>query len=157
LYQLNRLRKFSLFFGIVRFTSVQLTLSPSFPLSSVTFSPVDVVTPPCRVTLPSPLEPKLKHWIRTTVTGYPSCTARIPPPTAIKRLSISILITLSTTQSCLYFTSCLAKLKHHIIRALPTASIPFYCCHTSIVPPHNDTHGDKVVNPFSLFKQFIGT
>jgi hypothetical protein len=32
----------------------------------------------------APLEPKLKHWIRITVTGYPPWTVRLLPSTAIK-------------------------------------------------------------------------
>jgi hypothetical protein len=70
-------------FFLVRFTSIQLALSPTFPLPGAASPPVDVVTPPRCVTLPfhrvmtnslpllylpatlrpvaSPLESKLKH------------------------------------------------------------------------------------------------
>jgi hypothetical protein len=109
LYQLNRSRGFSLFFSPVRFASTQLASSPPIPFPSVASPLADVITPPHCVTLPShwvkmsslpslhlpatlcsvasPLEPKLKHWIRTTATGYPPRTARLPPSTVIKRSS----------------------------------------------------------------------
>jgi hypothetical protein len=101
LYQLNRPRGFSSFFGPVRFASAQLTSSPLFPLLSAASPLADVVMSLCRVTLPShsaktsllppvhlpamfhpvasPLEPKLKYWICTTVTGYPPRTAQLSP------------------------------------------------------------------------------
>jgi hypothetical protein len=117
-------------FWPVRFTSVQLVSSPPFPIPSAASPLADVVTPPRRVTLPSysakmsslpllhlltklcpiasPLEPKLKHWIRSTVVGYPLWTAWLPPSTTVKRSSISTLVTLPTTQLHLHFASSLA-------------------------------------------------
>jgi hypothetical protein len=65
------------------------------------------------------------------------------------------LITLPITQPRLHFTSSLAKLNHHVIRALPTAVIHFYHCLMLIVPPH-DTHGNKIVDHISLLEQLIG-
>jgi hypothetical protein len=60
----------------------------------------------------SPLEPKLKHWIRTTSAGHPPRTAQLPPSTAIK-ISSQPLITLLTTQLCLHFASSLARAPRH--------------------------------------------
>jgi hypothetical protein len=99
---------FFLFFGLVRFTLDQLVSSPPFPLLSAASPLADIITPSYRVTLPfhwakkcsrsllhlpvtlcpitSPIEPKLKHWIRTTTIGYLLRTAWLPPSTAIKRL-----------------------------------------------------------------------
>jgi hypothetical protein len=104
LYQLNGLCEFSSFFGSVRFAS-----SPPFPLSGVTFPPVDVATPQRRVVLPShgaktsslpplhlsatlhlvasPLELKSKHWIRITAVGHPPRIAGLLPFTTIKKSS----------------------------------------------------------------------
>jgi hypothetical protein len=117
LYQLNRLYEFSLFFGPVRFVSVQLTPSPPFPLLGAASPSADVVMPPCCVTLPShwaktsslpplhfsatfcpvasPLNPKLKHWICTTAIDYPRWTTRLPSSTAIKRSSQPYPLSLS--------------------------------------------------------------
>jgi hypothetical protein len=64
------------------------------------------------------------------------------------------LTTLSTIQPRLYFAS--LKPEHHAIRASPVAVILFHRRPTSIVPPHNDTHIDKLADPLSLFEQLIG-
>jgi hypothetical protein len=37
----------------------------------------------------------------------------------------------------------------------PTTVIPFHRRSTSIVPPHNDTYGDKLTNQLSLSEQLI--
>jgi hypothetical protein len=109
LYQPNRQCGFYSFFGPVKFTSAQLTPSPTFPLFGVTYSLADVITPPHRVTFPFhwaktssltllhlpailhlvafTLELKLKHWIRTTITDYPPQTSRLQPSTGIKNHS----------------------------------------------------------------------
>jgi hypothetical protein len=63
-YQRNRPYGFSSFFGLVRFTSVQLTSSPPFPLPGVTSPTFDVVTPSRRVTLPF-------YWVKMS---------SLPPP-----------------------------------------------------------------------------
>jgi hypothetical protein len=41
-------------------------------------------------------------------------------------------------------------MKHHVIKAPPDAIIPFHRWPTSIIPLHNDTHGDKLANKLSL-------
>jgi hypothetical protein len=114
--------------------SAQLILFPPFSLLGVASPSDDVVTPRHRITLPfhwakmsslpplhlpgtlcpitSPLELKLKHWVRTTIAGYPPRTTRIPPSTAIKKI-ISTLIILPITQSRLYFTFSLDRAPHH--------------------------------------------
>jgi hypothetical protein len=46
--------------------------------------------------------------------------------------------------------------EHHVIGALSIVTVPFHRCSTSIVLLHNDTHGDELVGPLSLLKQFIG-
>jgi hypothetical protein len=87
------------FFDPLRFTSTQLMLSPPFPLLGAATPLADVIMLLCHVTLPfhwaknnslpslhlsamfyliaSPLELKLKHWIRTTVAGYPPRTTQL--------------------------------------------------------------------------------
>jgi ABC-type amino acid transport system permease subunit len=157
--------------------SVQLASSHPFPLSGAAFPLANVVTLSRRVTLPfdwanmsslpllhlpiilcpvvSPLKVKLKHWIHSTVVAYSLWTIWLSLSTAIKRSSISTLVTLLITQTHLYFVSSLAKLKHHVIRAIPTAVVLFYCCLILIIPPHNDTYGNKVVDPLSLTEQLI--
>jgi hypothetical protein len=168
---------FSLFFSPVRFASVKLAFSPPFLLPGAASPLANIITPLRRITLPShwvkmsslpllhllitlylvvsPLKSKLKHWIYTTAICYPSWTVWLISSTAIKRSSISTLATLLTTQLCLYFVSYLTKLKHHVIIALTTVVVPFYCYLMPIIPPHNDTYGDKVDDPLSLFKQLI--
>jgi hypothetical protein len=88
--------------------STQLESPSLFPLPGAA-SPTNVVTPPRHVTLPfywvkmsslhplhlpttlrpvaSPLEPKPKHWNRTTATGHPPQTARLSPSISIKMSS----------------------------------------------------------------------
>jgi hypothetical protein len=149
--------------------SAQLASSPPFPLPSVISPLINVATPLLHVTLPShwaktsslpplhlsatlhpvtyPLEPKSKHWIRTTATGHPPRTVRLPPSTSIKRLSqpwpffpplnrVSILPP--------------PKLEHHTIGALPAIIVPFHCCPTPIIPPHNNAHGDELASHLLL-------
>jgi hypothetical protein len=109
LYQLNRPYRISLFFGQVRFASIQLASSPPFPLPGAVSPPINVITPPRRVTLPSywakmsslpplhlsatlhpvafPLESKLKHSIHITVIGYSPQTVRLSFCAVIKRSS----------------------------------------------------------------------
>jgi hypothetical protein len=95
---------FLYFFGSVRFTSAQLASSPPFPLpdgallrptspfvaschTSFTWSQDELAASAlssdnalsCRF----PLEPKLKHWIRTTAAGHPPHTVWLSPSTAI--------------------------------------------------------------------------
>jgi hypothetical protein len=45
--------------------------------------------------------------------------------------------------------------EHHAIGAPPAVIIPFHHRLTPIVPPHNDTHGDKLADPLSLSEQLI--
>jgi hypothetical protein len=133
LYQLNHPCGPSSFFGLVRFTPAQLVSSPPFSLPGATSPLANVITPSRHVMLPfhwaktsslpplhftatlytvaSPLKPKLKQWIRTTVIGYPPWTAWLPPSTALKRSSKPW--SLHTTQPCLYFASSLAKALCH--------------------------------------------
>jgi hypothetical protein len=102
------------FFGPVRFASSQLTSSPPFFLLGATSPPANVVTPSRHATLPfywakmtslpplhlpvmfcpiaSPLETKLKHWIRITAAGYPPQNVWLSPFTAIKRSYQSCLL-----------------------------------------------------------------
>jgi hypothetical protein len=61
---------------------------------------------------------------------------------------ISTFTTISTIQSHLHFTSSIA-------RAPPVIVIPLHHCLVSIVPLHNDTHGDELANPLSLHEQPI--
>jgi hypothetical protein len=135
LYQLNRPRVFSLFFGIVIFTSAQLTSLPPFSLLSVASHSPDVATPPLRATLPShgvktsslhllhlqvtlrsitfPLESKLKHWIRNTTTDHPPRTAQLSPSNAIKKLSQSCPLSPPLNRARLYFSSSLPRAPRH--------------------------------------------
>jgi hypothetical protein len=134
LYLLNRLCGFSSFFGQVRFMSTQLVLSPPFSFPGATSPPVDVVTPPCRVTLPShwvkmsslpplhlpvtlcpvasPLESKLKHWItppsQATLPGSPDS---YPPLLQKDHLNLGHS---PTTKSCFHFASSLARAPCHL-------------------------------------------
>jgi hypothetical protein len=101
----------------------------------------------------SPLEAKLKYWIRTAVVGYPLQTTWLSPFTTIKNhlnldhsshhstvSPLCILPSQSTTSSELH----------------PPSSFPFTVgCLTPIISPHNNTHGDELVGPFSLFEQLI--
>jgi hypothetical protein len=41
---------------------------------------------------------------------------------------------------------------HHAIGAPPIVAVPFHHCIMPIVPSHNDTHGDKLVDPLSLLE-----
>jgi hypothetical protein len=113
---------------------------PPFLLPGAGSPLIDVVTPPRHVTLPSygvktsslpplhvlemfrpvtsPLEPKLKHWIRTTAAGDSPQIAELPPSTTIKMLP----------QPC--------PLSHH-----STAS-PFYLPRQSTTP--SDLHSSLV-------------
>jgi hypothetical protein len=106
LSQLNWSHAFSLFFGQVTFKSAQLVSSAPFPFLGAASPQADVITLLHCVTLPSQwakttllplfhllamlclvassLDPKLKHWIRTTAAGYPARTAQFPPTTIIK-------------------------------------------------------------------------
>jgi hypothetical protein len=59
------------------------------------------------------------------------------------------MATIPTTQPCLYFTTFLP------IGAPPATVVPFHRCLTSIVPPHNNTHGDELADPLSHSEQFI--
>jgi hypothetical protein len=61
---------------------------------------------------------------------------------------ISTLITLLITQLRLYFTSSLDRASCH--RTSTRRRRP-----TSIVTPHNDTHGDEIADPLSLSEQLI--
>jgi hypothetical protein len=155
LYRLNRLREFSSFFVPVRIVSTQLTSSHPFPLLGVASRLTDVVTLPLRVTVPShwakmsslpslhlsatlcpaalSLESKLKHWIR----GLPS-SDRLTPTIHWYKKIISILVTLSTTQPCFYFTSSIVRAprhrsstrRHHSLSLLSYTYHPFAQRHT---------------------------
>jgi hypothetical protein len=150
-------------------------LSPPFPLPSAASPLADVTTLPPYVMLPShgaktsllpslhlfamlhpvasPLKPKLKHWIRTTTTGHPPQTARLPPSTAIKRSSQPWQL---STPLYRIFILPPPQPEHHTIGAPPIVVAPFHYSPTSIVPPHNDTHSDELADPLSLPKQHIG-
>jgi hypothetical protein len=56
---------------------------------------------------------------------------------------MSTLVTLSTTQIRLYFTSSIARAPYHWSSTCHRRPMP-------IVPPHNDTHGDELADPLSL-------
>jgi hypothetical protein len=149
-------------------------LSSPFPLPGDTSPSADVATPPRHVTLPfhgakmsllsplnllatlrpvvSPLEPKPKHYICTNAAGHPPRTARLPPFTAIKKV-ISAFTTLPITQSRLYFTFSLERAFYY--RSSTHRSRSLYCRPMPIVPPHNDTHGDKLADPLLLPEQLI--
>jgi hypothetical protein len=66
---------------------------------------------------------------------------------------ISNLATLSTTQSRFILPPSLTE--HHIIIASSTVVILFHCCLTPTIPPHNDTHIDKLAGPLLLSEQLI--
>jgi hypothetical protein len=114
-----------------------------FPLPDAGSPPVDIVTLSHRVTLPShwckmsspsplhlsamiclvaaPLELKPKHWIHSTIAGYPSWTTLLPPFTVIKRYlnidhyphhSITSLFCLLSNQSTI-------SLKLHLLPLFP--------------------------------------
>jgi hypothetical protein len=105
-----------LIFDPISFMLAQLALSHTFPLPGATSPLVDTTTPSHRVMLPfhwvkmsslpplhlsamiypvaSPLEPKSKYWIRTTIAGHPFQTARPLPFTIIKRSSQSCSLSL---------------------------------------------------------------
>jgi hypothetical protein len=100
----------------------------------------------------SPLEPKPKHYICTTAAGHPPRTARLAPFTATKKV-ISAFTTLPITQSRLYFAFSLARALYH--RSSTHRSRSLYCRPTPIVPPHNDTHGDKLADSLLLPEQLI--
>jgi hypothetical protein len=68
---------------------------------------------------------------------------------------ISTLVTLSSSLNHVFILSP-PKSEHHIIRAPLAIFIPFHRCPTRIVPPHNDTHGDKLADTHSLSKQLVG-
>jgi hypothetical protein len=66
---------------------------------------------------------------------------------------ISILLTLSITQSHLYCASSLAE--HHVIRAPPATVISFHRRPTSIIYSHNDIYGDKLTDHLLFSEQLI--
>jgi hypothetical protein len=144
LYQLNRPREFSSFFGPVRFESSPPFSPPRCRLSSCR----------CRHTI-EPIRARCLHFIfwqcfvplhsRAKIKALnshhrhrPPSLDRLTPTLHCYKKVISTLVTLLTTQSCLYFASSLA------------AVIPFHCRTTPIIHSHNDTHGDKLVVPLSL-------
>jgi hypothetical protein len=144
-------------FCVVQFTLAQLVMSPPYPLPGAACPPADVVTPPYRVMLPS--GNALSHHLPSraeTESLNPHQLHRLPTP---DRLTLNLhcykkIILSLTTQWHLHFASSLAIAPH--IRAPPTAVVPFHCCRMSIVPSHNDTHGDKLADPLLVPEQFIG-
>jgi hypothetical protein len=69
------------------------------------------------------------------------------------KIVISTLVTLLITQPRLYFISSLAKETR--IGAPPDVVVLFHHRLTPIVPPHNNTHGNELTDPLSLFDQLI--
>jgi hypothetical protein len=132
LKQLNRQLEFSLFFCSIRFTSTQLASSTPFSLPGVASHPVDIAThiAPCHVSFPlnqdeladsassfdNASSSRLSSRTETLNPYYHNMTLSLYHPTltlyCYKKI-ISILITLPTTQSRLYFTSSLAKVPRH--------------------------------------------
>jgi hypothetical protein len=156
LYQLNRSRQFSSFFSPARFTSVQLTSSPPFPLVGaaspsatllrhVTFHFHGVKT----ISL-SPLQlsatlHSVAAWVE--IEALNSHRRRKPPSLDNLTLSlhcykkvISTLVSLPTTQLYLYFASFLARAPRH--RSFIRPIVLFHRRSMPIVHPYNDTHGD---------------
>jgi hypothetical protein len=164
LYQLNRLHGISLFFGPVRFTSTQLAPSLCFPLPGAASPPTDITTLLHHVTASASSSSnawshRLPSQTETEVLNphhrYRSCSPDSPTLTlhCYKKV-ISILAILNTTQPHLHFASSLARAPHH--RSAPSAVVVLFHRHpTPIVPPHNDIHGDKLVDPLLLLEQLI--
>jgi hypothetical protein len=131
---LNRPRRFSLFFGPVRFTSAQLVLSRPFPFPDVASPPIDIVTRvvPCHASFPlsqdelvvsaSSSSNALSCWLPSQTETkalnlhhrrrLPSSDRSTPILHCYKKI-ISILITLPTTQSRLHFASSLTRAPRH--------------------------------------------
>jgi hypothetical protein len=107
LKQLNRPPEFSLFFGPVKFASAQLPSSPPFLLPGAASPPADVATQCFIPALPLSSQNQVLNPHHHSNPPFPAC----PTPNfhCYKKI-ISIMITLSTTQQCLYFASSIAKI-----------------------------------------------
>jgi hypothetical protein len=150
--------------------STQLVSSLSFPLSDAASPPINITTLSRRVTLPFyRAKTSLLPRVRLPVTLHPVISSpraetktlnlhhhhrppyldRSTPTLHCYRKIISILITLPTTQPCLYFVSFLGQ---YIIRAPLTVVVFFHYCPTLIILIHNDTSSDELINPLLFLK-----
>jgi hypothetical protein len=164
LYQLNRLHRFSLFFWPSKIHINQLASSLCFPLPGAASPPADITTLLHHVTASASSSSnawshRLPSQTETEVLNphhrYRSCSPDSPTLTLhCYKEVISILTILNTTQPHLHFASSLARAPHHRI-APPTVVVLFHRHPTPIVPPHNDIHGDKLVDPLLLLEQLI--
>jgi hypothetical protein len=80
----------------------------------------------------------------------PPSSDHLTPTLHCYKKVISTLTTLPTTQPRLHFTS--SKPVHHAIGAPPTVVVLFHRRPMPIIPPYNDTYGDKLVDPLSLLE-----
>jgi hypothetical protein len=159
------------FFSPVRFVSIQLASSPPFYLPGSASPPTDVAIPQRHVTLPShgevavsassfgnALIHRLPSRAETEALNphhrrrSPSPYRPIPTLHCYKKI-ISTLVTLLITQPRLHFVSSLAE--HHTIIPPPTAIVHFHRYPTPIILPHNNTHGDELVDHLSLPEHLI--